>query len=167
MRKKKLETNNWKYQGVEITNLSEVPEGSYGFIYEITNCISGEKYIGKKCLYTFHKEVIRVPGKGKRTRKEIVVTSKEADWQRYWGSDLRLKTAIKELGKENFTKEILYFVNSKSLLTYYETKEQFARGVLEPGSNYINDNILGKFFRRIFENGTRTEDIQKETGSEC
>lgn len=166
-RKKVAEINNWIYQGKEITDLQDVPEGSYGFIYEIRNKISGARYIGKKCLWSFHKEVVRVPGKGKRTRKQVNITSTEADWQRYWGSNIDLKKEIKEYGKENYIKEILYFVPSKSLLTYYETKELFARGVLEPGSQYINDNILGKFYKKIFHiNGTDNEkNSEEETGS--
>lgn len=150
MGKKKLETNNWKYQGKEIKDLSEVPEGSYGFIYCITNNLTGQKYIGKKCLYSFSKEVVRVPGKGKRTRKQVNIISREADWQRYWGSNLDLKAEIKKVGRENFSKEILYFVHTKAQLTYYETKELFARGVIEPESLYMNDNILGKFYPKIF-----------------
>lgn len=162
--RKVLETNNWRYEGEEITSLSQVPEGAYGFIYLITNNETGRKYIGKKCLYSFHKEVVRVPGKGKRTRKQINITKTEADWQRYWGSNVDLKAEIKQYGKEKYTKEILYFVYSKALLTYYETKELFARGVLEPDSNYVNDNILGKFYKKIFYNAGESQ--EEEAGSD-
>lgn len=149
--RKILETNNWKYKGQEIVNLSQVPENAYGFIYLITNNKTGTLYLGKKCLYSFHKKISRVPGKGTRTRKQVDIIKTEADWQRYWGSNVDLKKEIKEYGKESYTKEILYFVYSKYQLTYFETKELFSRGVLEPGSKYINDNILGKFYRRVFQ----------------
>lgn len=149
--KKQPETNNWIFQGKEITELAKVPEGSYGFIYEITNLLTGQKYIGKKNLYSYSKEIVRVPGKGSRTKKQINIVSREADWQRYWGSNINLKADIKKLGKENFKREILYFVRTKAQLTYYETKELFARGTIEPGSNYVNDNILGKFYPKIFD----------------
>ena len=35
----------WSYQGKEIT---ELPEGTVGFVYIIINQITGRKYIGKK-----------------------------------------------------------------------------------------------------------------------
>lgn len=166
MGKRIQETNNWRYRGEELTSLSQVPEGAYGFIYLITNNLTGTRYVGKKCLYSFHKEVVRVPGKGKRTRKQVNVTSTEADWQRYWGSNIDLKAEIKKYGKESYTKEILYFAYSKAQLTYYETKELFARGVLEPDSNYINDNILGKFYRKIFHNDSESQDEKEGSGLE-
>lgn len=149
--KKVQETNNWIFEGKEIKVLEETPKGSYGFIYEITNLLTGQKYIGQKCLYSFRKKVTMVPGKGTRMKKQVTYDKLEADWQRYWGSNISLKSEIKKVGKEHFKKEILFFVNSKAQLTYYETKLLFSRGVLEPGSNYINDNILGKFYPKIFE----------------
>lgn len=162
-KKKVAETNNWKYRGEEISSLSQVPQGAYGFIYLITNLETEDKYIGKKCLYSFKKVIERVPGKGKRTKKQITYIPKEADWQRYWGSNIDLKAQIKALGKEKFQKEILYFVYSKAELTYYETKELFSRGVIEPGSKYLNDNILGKFYRKLFYHDS--ENQEEETGS--
>ena len=45
------------------------------------------------------------------------------------------------------------FVPNKKLLTYYETKHLFINNVLEDSySAHINDNILGKFYRKDFKN---------------
>ena len=52
----------------------------------------------------------------------------------------------------SFTKQILSYVKSKKELTYYECKELFINEVLERDNEYINDNILGKFYRKDFLN---------------
>ena len=54
----------------------------------------------------------------------------------------------------SFVRKILTFVKSKKELTYYECKELFINEVLERDNQYINDNILGKFFRKDFLNET-------------
>ena len=57
---------------------------------------------------------------------------------------------IKQGKQKDFTRKILCIVNNKKLLTYYECKYLFQLGVLENSDEWINDNILGKFFRRDF-----------------
>ena len=42
------------------------------------------------------------------------------------------------------------FLNNKKLLTYFECKYQFIYGVLE-NEEWINNNILGKFFTKDFD----------------
>ena len=37
----------WTYQGRPITEISDMPEGTIGFIYKITNHQTGEYYVGK------------------------------------------------------------------------------------------------------------------------
>ena len=44
-------TATWTYQGRVITSISDMPEDTYGFIYEVTYKPTGVKYIGKKVLY--------------------------------------------------------------------------------------------------------------------
>jgi hypothetical protein len=51
-------------------------------------------------------------------------------------------------GKDKFKREIIKLCTNKKELTYWETKLQFAYGVLEKPDEYYNDNILGKFFTR-------------------
>jgi len=46
--------------------------------------------------------------------------------------------------------EILHFCSNKKSLTYYELQEQFAHNVLAD-ENSLNDNLLGKFFRKDLE----------------
>ena len=43
--------NSWKYQNSIISSIGDMPEGTYGFIYEVTHVPTGKKYIGKKVLY--------------------------------------------------------------------------------------------------------------------
>ena len=60
---------------------------------------------------------------------------------------------IKEYLKGGFEhelkREIIAIAIDKKHLTYLECKHQFALGVLE-SSEYLNDNILGKFFDKDF-----------------
>ena len=43
---------NWLLQdGKEIKDISDFPDGTYGFVYRITHIPSGKIYIGKKVLY--------------------------------------------------------------------------------------------------------------------
>ena len=41
----------WTYKGRLVTEINDMPEGTYGFIYETTHKSSGKKYIGKKVLF--------------------------------------------------------------------------------------------------------------------
>ena len=47
--------------------------------------------------------------------------------------------------------EILRFCKGKKSLTYYELQEQFSHNVLGDELS-LNDNLLGKFFRKDLEN---------------
>lgn len=136
----------WLYEDIEITSIEQMPVDSYGFIYEITHIPSGRKYLGKKVLQ-FNRTLPALKGE-KRKRK----MSKESDWKTYYGSHPEFKQLIKEGKQEELRREILMFVPSKKLLTYYELKHLCMKEVLEPGSIYINDNILAKFYRKDFSN---------------
>lgn len=135
---------SWIYDGRIVNEISDMPEGTFGFIYEVTHTPTGRKYIGKKVLY-FNRTLPPLVGQ-KRKRKVV----KESDWKTYYGSHQEIVELIKEGKQEEFTKQILCFVPSKKLLTYYETKYLFIREVLEYRNNYINDNVLGKFYRKDF-----------------
>jgi len=41
----------WTYHSKIVNEISDMPEDTYGFIYEVTHKPSGLKYIGKKVLY--------------------------------------------------------------------------------------------------------------------
>jgi hypothetical protein len=122
---------SWQYNGEIFTN---VPKGMEGFVYIITNLISNKKYIGKKHFWTRQKN--RKTGRRK---------TEESDWQNYFGSCDELKEDVKLLGKENFTREILYLCPHKKSMSYYETYEQFNRNVLM-SEDYYNTNIGGTFY---------------------
>lgn len=107
-----------------------------GFIYLITNQVSGRKYIGKKTLWSRRK--------GKSTV--------ESDWKTYFGSSKELLEDIKLLGEAAFRREVLHFCYTKTDMTYLETYEQFVRNVLgetmPDGTRlYYNGSIMGKFFK--------------------
>lgn len=134
----------WKYNEEIVQNIEQIPENSFGFIYEITHNPTGKKYLGKKVLQ-FNRTL--PPLKGQKRKRKVV---KESDWLTYYGSHPEFKQLIKEGKQEEFTKEILMFVPTKKLLTYYEAKFLFSKGVIEPGSIYINDNIEARYFRKDF-----------------
>lgn len=136
----------WVYKDQFIKELEDIPLGSYGFIYEITHIPSFKKYLGKKVLH-FNRTL--PPLKGEKKKRRV---TKESDWKGYYGSHPSFKELVKEGKQEEFKREILMFVPSKKLLTYYELKYQCIKEVLEPGSIYINDNILAKFYRKDFLN---------------
>ena len=135
----------------KITDISQFPEGTHGFVYLI-EYTDGTLYIGKKNLYSIKtmaplkngkvregtiKQTFKI-GSGKRVYKDIV--KKESDWKTYQGShaDCKAKTVKK--------KYIIALAKSMGELTYLEAKYLFAAGVLED-DNYLNDNILGRFYK--------------------
>lgn len=151
----------WFYNKKEVRSIEDMPENAYGFIYEITHIPSGKKYIGKKVLY-FERNVKlgkkelqalseerKEQGKrGKTPTKKLIV--KESDWQDYFGSHEGFKELVKQGKPEDFYREILQYVFSKKLLTYYENFYLFSKKVLEGGNSYVNDNIESRYFRKDF-----------------
>lgn len=125
----------WYYNDTPIT---EIPDNILGFVYCITNLQNGMKYIGKK-TFLFRKTK-RVNGK----KKKVLVSS---DWKEYFGSNKILKEKVKELGKENFRRDILHFCTSKGEMNYMELVEQITRKVLEQPNLYYNEWISVKISR--------------------
>ena len=157
---------SWTYQGRIFNDISDFPQDTYGFIYEVFHKPTGQKYIGKKVLHFERNkrlgkralEELRLERKakgigGRVPLKQKVIT--ESDWKDYYGSHLTIKKLVKESKdlRLDFERKILDFVPNKKLLTYYECKHLFINDVLETYSHqYINDNILGKFYRKDFTN---------------
>ena len=141
----------WKYDNKEISDISEIPYGAFGFVYEVLHKPSGKKYIGRKQLISVttkavgKKELAEIADKRASKKKKV---QKESDWKTYYGSHSEIKQLIKEGKKEEFERTILEFAFAPKHLTYLETKYLFSLGVLENGDVYFNDNILGKFFRK-------------------
>lgn len=159
---------SWTYQGRLITDISDMPEGTYGFIYEVRHKPSDTRYIGKKVLFfernkrlgkralqALKEERAKNGLKGRVPLKQKIRT--ESDWKDYFGSQKEIVALSKnDIAGENWEKRILEFVPNKKLLTYYETKHLFINNVLEDNySSHINDNILGKFYRKDFINETK------------
>ena len=143
----------WLYKNKEIEELTDMPEDIFGFIYEVTHLPTGRKYLGKKQLISVtkkplgKKELALLQNKRAKTYK---IVKKESDWKTYYGSHSEIKGLIKEGKQSEFSREILMFTSNKKLHTYYENKFLFIKGVIEPDSNYINDNIEGRYFRKDF-----------------
>jgi hypothetical protein len=127
----------WLYESKQVDQL---PEDCVGFVYIITNTITGRKYIGKK-LAKFSKTTYKVVKLKNGNKKKKKIRSKiDSDWQLYYGSSPELSKDIELLGIENFSREILYYCKSKSECSYIEAREQFARKVLE-SDDYYNGHI--------------------------
>ena len=127
----------WTYNNQPV---EELPEDCVGFVYLITNKTNERKYIGKK-LAKFSKTTYKtVKLKNGTKKKKKIRTKVDSDWRDYYGSSPNLQTDIDTLGKENFTREILFYCTSKAECSYVEAREQFSRKVLE-SDEYYNGHI--------------------------
>lgn len=121
------------------TPVKEVPKDMIGFVYLISNNLSGKKYIGKKFYY---KKVTKPPLKGKKRKR---ITYPESDWKIYQSSSDYVKADINELGKDNFTFEIIKSFPNKTMTNYGELELLVKLDVLR-SNNWYNGNILGRYF---------------------
>tara|TARA_R110000744_G_scaffold10369_4_gene32321 strand:- start:27293 stop:27763 length:471 start_codon:yes stop_codon:yes gene_type:complete len=113
-----FDTGHWSVVPDDFTN------DTFGFVYVITNTVSGRKYIGcKQCK----KRVKLKPLKGMK-RKRIKIY--DSDWRKYTGSSTDLNNDIEELGKDKFHFEILNSCDGKWELAYTEGKLQFEKDAL-------------------------------------
>ncbi|MBQ7738252.1 MAG: hypothetical protein IJT59_01165 [Desulfovibrionaceae bacterium] len=163
---------NWYFKGNEIRNLDHLIEVAketdatlaekintkfdlFGFIYklELLNQDSEHKlYIGKKFFWEERNIAAKkngLPREGhisffnrivnhKRARYEKIKA--ESNWQCYESSsDIVKNMSILQ-------KEIIALALNPYQLTYLEAKSLFVHNVLED-FQYLNANILGKFFR--------------------
>jgi hypothetical protein len=139
--------SKWSYQGQDFEN-SMIPEGAEGFVYEMQAIINGKlvRYIGKKNFYSTTKKRMGKRAvaqlQDKRTKKYTI--QKKLSYIDYYSSNAELKAAHK--AGIDIRRYIIKICFSKTELTYYETKYQFVRGVLE-SDEFLNGNILGRFYK--------------------
>ena len=147
---------DWMYNNSKITEVSQFPINTFGFVYKINHIPSNKAYIGKKVLVHHRKT--------KLTKKDLAlyenhpgrkpkykVLQKESDWLNYYGSNKNLKLLVESEPPDHFERYIMKVATTKKLLTYYETQYQFLYRVLEKPDDFFNDNILGKFFKKDFD----------------
>ena len=142
--------NNWLYDG----DGGIQTEDYYGFIYKITNTITGKFYIGKKSFIhnkrkkLGKKELLALPpARGRKPTSKVEQV--DSGWRDYWGSSKELLADIKLLGEDKFKKQILLLCKTKKQLTYFEIEHQVLNRILFIDS--YNDNINGSYFRKDFE----------------
>ena len=127
----------WYYQG---TLVEQLPEDCVGFVYLITNNLTGRMYVGKK-LAKFAKTTYKTVKLKNGNKKKKKIRSKiDSDWQEYYGSSTELTEDINTQGPDKFTRQILYYCKSKAECSYIEAREQFSRRVLE-SNDYYNGQI--------------------------
>ena len=133
---------DWTYQGDTLVSIEAVPKNAIGFIYLITQVSTGKKYIGRKLLTKAATKTVN--GKKKKLRVE-------SDWKDYWSSSPKIKQWIDENGYDDFRREVLLFVESKSQLMYAEEAALYHVDALLR-DDFLNDNIRSKVMRNWFQN---------------
>lgn len=149
--------------GGRVNCLEDIPDyqNYEGFVYKITNLLTGKFYIGKKVFHTSRKTKIGKREKAEtKTRKIFKQVTKESDWMKYYGSSEELKKDVKTFGAENFKREILELCCTKKFLNYSELVHQIKHDVLR--SNSYNGNILGRYYGRDMQNCNTEDDIYRE-----
>jgi hypothetical protein len=128
---------SWTFQGNPVEQL---PEDCVGFVYCITNTVTGRMYIGKK-LAKFSKTTYKTVKLKNGTKKKKKIRNKiDSDWRDYYGSNDELNKDVETLGADKFNREILFYCKSKAECSYIEAREQFTRKVLE-STDYYNGHI--------------------------
>lgn len=125
----------WTYKGEPV---EEIDEKYTGFVYIITNTVTGKAYIGKK-LSKFSKTNVKTVTLKNGTKKKKKIRSKiDSDWKTYWSSSKEVQDDVKTLGEDKFTREILMFCLSKGTASYFEAKLQMQNEVLEHPDKWYN-----------------------------
>lgn len=131
MKTKQKTMSEWLYNN----EIIDSPGEYYGFVYIITNLLSGRRYIGKKFFWSTKRKQVN------KVRKRFKV---ESDWKEYWSSSDELKQEVAILGKANFKREIIHLCKNKGTTNYLEAKEQFVKEVLEYPDQWYNSWIQVK-----------------------
>jgi hypothetical protein len=122
------EYGHWLYDG------DVNPEDYYGFVYCITNLLTGRKYIGRKYI---KRKVTKKPLKGRVNKRRASVVS---NWQSYTGSCKKLNQDIERDGYGNFEFKILSFYKNRWDVNYNEVKAIIDNNAILD-INYYNECI--------------------------
>ena len=82
-------------------------------------------------------------------------TGKQYIGRKYFGSSEELKRDIREIGKENFRREIISLHQTLGKVNYEETRQLFLNNVLmeslaDGTPLYYNSNILGRYMKKDY-----------------
>lgn len=130
--------SEWIYNNEIVTDETKFPDKALGFIYVITNLKTERAYIGKKLLFFSQTKLKTVILKNGTKKKKKIKSLVPSDWKTYWGSSPNVLADLKELGEENFKREILFFCENKGSLSYWEAQLQMDNRVLENQSKWYN-----------------------------
>jgi hypothetical protein len=155
--------SHWYYNDTAYEPIYEEIEDHAGFIYVITNTLTGQQYVGKKSM---HQKRTLPPLKGKKRKRRVV---KESDWRSYTGSSEEVNNLIEEHGKDKFKFEIIEFAVNRSELNYAELRTQILLNVLEarlPNGEYryYNKNIERRYYRTEVYGEERQALLEKLNG---
>tara|TARA_R110002020_G_scaffold29571_9_gene93225 strand:- start:151 stop:621 length:471 start_codon:yes stop_codon:yes gene_type:complete len=143
--------NPWLYKG-KVFKDKDIPKDAIGFVYEMETIVDGKsvRYVGKKNFYSHRKKKFGKKALAamtdKRAKKYEMVS--KINYANYYSSNDILKEAHK--AGTPIKRYIVRICYTKMELTYFETKYQFIRGVLEK-EEYLNGNILGKFYKNNYD----------------
>lgn len=126
----------WLYNNAPFTD--EMINDYTGFVYIITNLLTGRQYVGQKNLWMPKVKTV----KGKKKRTKVV-----SDYKDYFGSNDELKQHVIEHGPENFKREIIHLCKNKGTQNYLELREQIDRRVMESDA-YYNSFVGGKIHKK-------------------
>lgn len=124
----------WIYNGKEFDPTDEDIKDFMGFVYLITNNLTGKMYIGKKLLWTPKYKMVKRKDKTKPSKRTRYLA--QSDFREYWSSSNELLKDVETLGSQNFTREVLHLCPSKGTLSYMELREQMDRKVIESDDYY-------------------------------
>lgn len=112
--------NNYGHWCIDLVGAFD-PVDWFGFIYVITDTLTGRGYIGKK-QFRF-KRAKHVAG---RKRKVVI----DSDWKEYTSSCIPLQDDIQTFGKDRFRFIILQLCSGKAELSYLEEQYQYSSKVI-------------------------------------
>ena len=112
-----MDTGHWYFP------TSFDPSSAVGFVYRITNKLTGKAYIGKKNFWSVTRKAV----KGKKRKVRI---TKESDWKTYCSSSKEVQEDIRIHSEDNFLFHIISLHKTKQELDYAEAKLQWQLNVV-------------------------------------